>query len=122
MAQMEAIILGQGRDQRPRPGGSRALAEDVRRSWFESGDLRQRSTDRGVELLAGMAAMESRDAVDQATCLRFGGIVREKLDVDTELAQVMNDEGSVTEGLVDAPTPEQGGLPGAEKTADRGDR
>ena len=73
-----------------------------------------------MELLAGVDAVERGDATNESAGLRRGVFAGQELRVETELAQIVHDEGRPAHRLVAAPTPKERGLAASKEATEDG--
>jgi len=77
MSEEETRVLGESRNQWPRPGSPGAFAEHLRRRGIEQSNLSKDPSKRWLELFPGMNPVESGNTITQFTGSRVSTLVGE---------------------------------------------
>jgi hypothetical protein len=121
MAQGEAWVLGERRDQRPWTGGSSAFHQNQGRRWIKHGNSGERPAHGFLKKPTGMWAVQSGGASGKRAHARCRALLRQQFGIQAEFAQIVHDDSGIPQFFILPPTPQQRGFSRSEESGEEGD-
>jgi len=97
VAQEKTGILGDGGDQRPRARGPGAFEKDLGWRGIERGDFTKHPAERAMKIFAGVGAVKCCGAPVELTGLGGSSLVGEEFRIESEVAEVVHNDGRITQ-------------------------